>query len=324
VAWYNFYDQFDVFNDKLKYRDMADWSLLPLEKLGIFQDPNDENQLFFNVESGGYGDILRTLYYAEQITIKTGKKCKVNFITMNQTRRCNIDSKSDDTTVLWDWQEDRKLVQGAISEYNISDKVTFALVHADESEFSKFQHTYTLILGFQRALAATLFFGWPQLDPKREAEYGDYIAAWTTEKNYTPKSPDKDPTGWEEQETYLKILEENGHTVKRISYRDDPEVVFSTIAGAKLCIGYEGFGQVISRSFYKPLITFSQNEVHSRMSGGQWSLIANRVTPILLDVENIILQQKYHILKLTDDWKCHGGLSEEEIAEFSAIEPNME
>ena len=84
-----------------------------------------------------------------------------------------------------------------------------------------------------------------------------------------------------------------GFVVKRISYRDlGSEKIFETIAGAKLCVGYEGLGNMISRLYQKPLITFSKSKYLSRLTGGQWCLVTDKVENHLYNIADIVSTQK--------------------------------
>jgi hypothetical protein len=142
-----------------------------------------------------------------------------------------------------------------------------------------------------RSLAVTNWLGVPYLRPNIKPTRQNHIAVWTTEKNLTRAHGWKDPIGWERMEEYFQELEKKGHEIRRVSYRDDIEYVFETIASAKMCIGYEGMGNLISHMFRKPILVFSKNVYHSKITSGMWAEITPTIEEKHKDVELMIAEQ---------------------------------
>lgn len=308
----------NVCRDGLSVRDLKDWSYEYdtrgeefLEEVGVYQSPN-ENELFFVIDSGGYGDVIRNIYLAGRLTEITGKYVKIIFHALTETRRGCLDPDLRDTDpklakeVVWDMHEDLRLVKDVIKEYEIPDKVRLVFCVQPPKKYIEKKgkmvrqypvmgENYFIMARIARTMASTQFLGRPWLKPKRESKEGDHIAVWTSQNNLTLPFPWKDPVGWRKTEKYIENLEKEGHKIKRVSYRDDSEYVFETIANAKLCIGYEGMGNLISQMYRKPIIVFSRNDYLSRVNSGFWALVTTEINKSLHDIDKIIKLQKYVI-----------------------------
>jgi hypothetical protein len=299
--------KWNVNEDGEDLRDISNWDDFPLEFLGIQRNP-DNNEVWFITESGGYTDMLRSLAYAEEISKKTNQYCKVIFRSVKNVLLGHVDSHIDwedpewkgrsKDEVMWTSDDDKNVLVDILREFKVSDRIRVCFVPSSHELYTEDEPYFTLMVRPLRAWAVTNWLGVPTLQAKRGTSEGNYIAAWTTELNHTPTSAKRDPVGSEGMEEYLTNLEEMGFVVKRISYRDlGSEKIFETIAGAKLCIGYEGLGNMISRLYRKPLITFSKSKYLSRLTGGQWCLVTDKVENHLYNIADIVSTQK----KLIDD-----------------------
>ena len=296
--YYNLYD------DGMHQRDLRDYRKMPLESLGIYEN-KELNELFFLVDAGGYGDILRSVYYAGELAKIYNKCCKIIFASPTSTKFWMVcpkylkrpDRKNEQE--VWNYRDDAAVVRNVLKELNLPDNVKVSFIHTKEGTVSdELVNTHTTrILAYQRNISVSQWLGFPDLKPKREGKEGDYIAVWTTELNRTPVRVEKDPVGWHTMEMYLKKLERNGHKLKRISYRDNGKKIFETIANAKMCIGYEGMGNVISRIFRKPIIVFSKLPYLSRVTSGQCAHVVKNVEPELYEIDSLIELQKKIIEK---------------------------
>lgn len=322
---------FNMYRDGFTYRDNLDYGeeyrtrgIEFLNEVGVYQNPIDENELMFAIDSGGYGDVIRNIYYAGRLAEVTGKYVKVVFIALDETCRfhLNPDLKHTDPKkadeVIWDEHEDSKIVKSVVKEYEIPEKVrvVFSVKSSNKSDntvpYPRVGNCLFLLTRVARAVATSHFLGWPSLKPKRNVEEKDYIAVWTTEHNKTPVDTWKDPVGWESMEAYFKNLKKMGQKLKYVSYRDEPEYIFETIANAKLCIGYEGIGNLISRMYKKPIIVFSQHDYLSRVTSGNWALVTREINSSLHDIDGIISKQKF---EQTKDMRG-AGLPEIEFLEY--------
>lgn len=110
----------------------------------------------------------------------------------------------------------------------------------------------------------------------------------------------KDTLDSKKWSTLFSLLEDEN--VVQVSYRDPIEYVFESIRKAKLCIGYEGIGQVIAKNFWKPLITFSDFEMLSKITGGPWSHVTPRLDNSVMDINETIEKQ----LELIDAYRSSG------------------
>ena len=130
-------------------------------------------------------------------------------------------------------------------------------------------------------------YGYPyeNLFPKRSAKSGDYIAVWHPRNNLLPPQEWKNPIG---HKGIIEYVESLGHEIKYIDYTTGLKYNIEVIANAKLCIGYEGMGQLISQSFMKPIITFSTREYASLYNSGPWAMVVDKVYYYMLDVDDII------------------------------------
>lgn len=95
--------------------------------------------------------------------------------------------------------------------------------------------------------------------------------------------------------TWSKVthaLEMSGRRIEYVNYRMPIHEVFDKISKAHLCVGYEGIGQLISKSFWKPLITYSNQKKLSHVTGGPWSLIDNKYNEnVLHDIPSVVDKQ---------------------------------
>ena len=286
----------EFFGDGLPSRDLRNLSTVPLRELGINRNPYDKDELFFLTDAGmGYGDIIRICYYAKRIAKMTGKRCRVVFTILNITRKKHImrvPEEEKDDVVFRVWEE-RKKIRKVISYFKEDlPNVKMVLYPTTPEEFgSRVERNLVPFLLPSRTFAVTSWLGFPQLKPSIEPTRGNHIAVWTTEKNLTPVNQWKDPTGWEKMEEYFQELEKAGHEIRRVSYRDDIEYVFETIASAKMCIGYEGMGNLISQMFRKPILVFSENAYHSKVTSGMWAEISPTIKEKHRDVEGMIIDQ---------------------------------
>lgn len=128
----------------------------------------------------------------------------------------------------------------------------------------------------------------------KQPEVTDTIVVWHPLNNKDKLCLDwgtqyKDTLTSQEWQTLFNLLEDE--TVVQVSYRDPIEHVFESIRKAKLCIGYEGIGQVIAKNYWKPLITFSDRPELSTITGGPWSHITPRLDNSIMNLEETIENQ---------------------------------
>ena len=323
---------YNLYGDGMHQRDLRDYRKLPLESLGIYEN-KELNELFFLVPAGGYGDIIRSVYYAGELAKIHNKCCKVIFACPTSTKFWMVcppnvkkkASKWKKGKEVWNYRDDAAVVRNVLKELNLPDNVKFSFIHTREGTvYDELTNSHlTRLLAYQRNISVSQWLGFPDLEPKRESKEGDYIAVWTTELNRTPVRKEKDPVGWHTMEMYLKKLEKNGHKLKRISYRDTGKKIFETIANAKMCIGYEGMGNVISRIFRKPIIVFSGLPYLSRVTSGQWAHIVRDVEPELYEIDSLIELQKEIIEESvfggSRDDKPMTGFNKEETKYFGEL-----
>jgi hypothetical protein len=139
-------------------------------------------------------------------------------------------------------------------------------------------------------------YGYPyeNLFPKRASKSEDYIAVWHPKHNLTDPQEWKNPIGYKGIINYVESLNQE---IKYVDYTMDLRYIIDTIANAKLCIGYEGMGQLISQSFMKPIITFSTRDYISLYNSGPWGLVVDKIYDHMFDVDNIIGTQNEKIDK---------------------------
>lgn len=130
-----------------------------------------------------------------------------------------------------------------------------------------------------------------------EPEVTDTIAVWHPMDNVDLKRQVLSNDDWE---AMFKLLKTKGENLVFLSYRDPIDHVFETIRKAKLCIGYEGIGQLIAKNYYKPLITFTDNNVLSKITGGCWSHVTDTVDYSIIAIDETIKKQTKEIKEAID------------------------
>jgi hypothetical protein len=263
-----------LFGDGLESVDLRNYNDLSLEEVGVHVNPHDENELYFLTDAGmGYGDIIRCAYYAKTIAKRYNKKCKIVFTILDETRSNQIARDGSDKIVFTAEEEIPKIAK-VLSYYSKELKdVSHIVVPMSQDAF--FEHAHPNIVNWllpTRTLAVTQWLGQPYLKPDIGPGRGDHVAIWTTRKNLTPVAKWKNPVG---TDAIMSIANNTELNVKHVSYRDDIEYVFETIRTAKFCIGYEGMGNLISQSYQKPCLVFSENEFHSKVTSGMWAEVSS-------------------------------------------------
>jgi len=139
-------------------------------------------------------------------------------------------------------------------------------------------------------------YGYPyeNLFPKRTPTEKDYVAIWHSKYNLEDPQEWKNPIGYKGIINYVESLNQE---IKYVDYTMNLRYIIDIIANAKLCIGYEGMGQLISQSFMKPIITFSTQEYISLYNSGPWGLVVDKIYDHMFDVDNIIGTQNEKIDK---------------------------
>lgn len=132
-------------------------------------------------------------------------------------------------------------------------------------------------------------------DTNVETSDQGYICVWHPLNNVEqvvkdPHTCYKDPLSmnntWQELFDKLK-----GYDVRYVSYRDPIQQTLDTIAGAKLCIGYEGMGQVLAKNMWKPMVTFSMLSQVSYITSGPWVQIDDKPGRWLKDIDGLVARQ---------------------------------
>jgi len=266
-----------LFGDGLESVDLRNYDNVQLGKLGIQLNPNNRDEMMFLTDAGmGYGDIIRCAYYAKTLAKRYNKVCRIVFTILDKTTAGHIDStKKKD--VVFTAEEEIPKIEKVLSYYSEELKnVRHTVIPMTDSEF--FEYAFGNHIPFllpTRTLAVTQWLGQPYLKPDVEPVKGNHIAVWTTRNNLTPVSIWKNPVGAGVMEELCASLEKQGHEIRYVSYRDDIEYVFETIRTAKFCIGYEGMGNLISQSYRKPCLVYSQNQYHSKVTSGMWAEICS-------------------------------------------------
>jgi len=134
------------------------------------------------------------------------------------------------------------------------------------------------------------------LKPKISSDDHGYICCWHTKNNLYPVLNWKNPIG---DDNIIKFAESLKLPVKYIDYAMNTKDVIDTVRHAKICIGYEGIGQYVSQTFMKPLITFSKKPSLSKYTGGPWSMVTNKVSSSMFDIDKIVNEQQEKI----DDYR---------------------
>ena len=144
---------------------------------------------------------------------------------------------------------------------------------------------------------------------------GGYICMWVPEHNVDNLTDEygtayKDPltihgTSKENQWPRLMSSLERRGVVKYINYRMPVEEVFETIAGASICYGYEGIGQMIAKNMWKPMVTYSGLDSVSKRTGGPWQFITDTLHEHDLDIDRVIQLQKKMIADCKKNYEHH-------------------
>lgn len=230
----------------------------------------------------GYGDIMGTLAMHHKLCQLCGNK-KLSFRVSPKRK--------------WHYQYVKELVR----EFKCEDFEAEVIIDQDYrkpepleySDFYKNSGVWRMV----REGMGEEFFGYPfeHLQPKTAPTEGNYIACWHTKNNFVPVNKKKNPIG---DDKIIEYAESLGYDVKYISYMIPIEETLETIRNAKVCIGYEGVGQFISQGYMKPLVTFCQLAPWiSEFTGGPWSLLTNKVTDKMMNIDHIIEEQKNEIEK---------------------------
>lgn len=209
-----------------------------------------------------------------------------------------------DRDLYFNWHKDRHFYPPN-QKYHPDDPET--IMERTEYIISKFKcdieiehrHKDKMEYRFVNRIEETEWYGTvaPTVD---EPEVTDTIAIWHPMNNVDRK---RCPLSNENWHALLKILNRKGENLEILSYRDPIDHVFETIRKSKLCIGYEGMGQLISKNYYKPLITYSDNKALSKVTGGEWSYVSNVIDYSVLEIDKTIELQKEKIDKVRNDTK---------------------
>ena len=291
-----------LFGDGQYTVDLRNFGEMSLQELGINKNPYRKEEVFFLTDSGmGYGDIIRSLFYAKRISDITGFSCRVVFIILKVTTKKHIANDGSDKLgdVVFRAEEEIEKIRKVHSFYDkgLGNNVRYSIFPIEnDTELMNYLPSVIPYMLPTRTLATTSWLGFPYLKPNNEPEDGKHIAVWTTKDNLTSVSSWKDPIGSAGMIGYTETLrKEYGEDIRYVSYRDDIEYVWETIRTAKLCIGYEGMGNLISQSYKKPIIVFSKNEYHSKVTSGMWSEVTSEVEPRHYCIEGIIQEQRIKI-----------------------------
>jgi hypothetical protein len=133
----------------------------------------------------------------------------------------------------------------------------------------------------------------------------DTIVIWHPLNNVDDLSKDpgtayKSPLDFKSWEKIIWEVESQ-YKIEFIDYRMPIHEVFERISKAKMCIGYEGIGQLISKNFWKPCITYTQQPELSKITGGPWIMCDDKYNPLIKNLDAIIEKQNTLIL----DAKAH-------------------
>ena len=291
-----------LFGDKLESVDLRNYNELELHELGVHLNPNNHDELFFLTDAGmGYGDIIRCAYYAKTIAKRYNKKVRIIFTILHETRSNHIGGTG--RGVVFTADEEIPKIAKVLSFYkNELKDVTHTVIPMTPLEFR--EHGAPFHVNFllpTRTLAVTQWLGQPYLKPDKPPEVGNHVAVWTTEKNLTPVAGWKNPTGANAILGLVNHLEQCGHEVRKVSYRDDIEYVFETIRTSKFCIGYEGMGNLISQSYKKPILVYSHNEFHSKITSGMWAEVASSFSVSHKYIDDKIRTQREYIRRGVPD-----------------------
>lgn len=267
-----------LFGDGLESVDLRNFNNVSLSELGIQLNPNNRDEMFFLTDAGmGYGDIIRCAYYAKTLAKRYNKICRIVFTILEKTSANHIHGRSGKTEIVFTAEEEIPKIAKVLSYYSEDLKnVRYTVVPMSDNDFFKYaygQHIPFLLP--TRSLAVTQWLGQPSLIPNTKPAKDSHIAMWTTKDNLTPVPAWKNPIGASKMRELSRVLEEQGHEVRHVSYRDDIEYVFETIRTAKFCIGYEGMGNLISQSYEKPCLVYSQNQFHSKITSGMWAEVSD-------------------------------------------------
>lgn len=138
----------------------------------------------------------------------------------------------------------------------------------------------------------------PYITPTQN--YDQKIVIWAPTLNVDDPTLDagtkyKDPltvnNEWSEFFKMVDLIWKPSYDIQYINYRMPVRETLQHIKEADLCIGYEGIGNIIARTYWKPLVTFSSWNPMSRFTSGPWAKILERVNDYLMDPTYIINDQ---------------------------------
>lgn len=267
-----------LFGDDLESVDLRNFNNVSLSELGINLNPNNREEMFFLTDAGmGYGDIIRCAYYAKTLAKRYNKICRIVFTILNETTGGHIQRCTDEDVIVFTAEEEIPKIEKVLSYYSKElENVRYTVIPMTQDDFSEYafgQHIPFLLP--TRSLAVSQWLGQPYLQPNDKPVKGNHVAVWTTQDNLTPVASWKDPVGAISMNALCQDLDNLGHEVRTVSYRDDIEYVFETIRTAKFCIGYEGMGNLISQSYRKPCLIYSRNHFHSKITSGMWAEVSS-------------------------------------------------
>ena len=116
---------------------------------------------------------------------------------------------------------------------------------------------------------------------KKQPQDDGHIAVWTSKTNKDDLRKHKlkhwkIPYTYQEIEDYIRKIE--FITEKKsihVDYRMPVDEVFDIIRTSSFCIGNDGIGNVISKNYFKPIITTSKNTDLTKRTSGPWAYIIN-------------------------------------------------
>lgn len=138
------------------------------------------------------------------------------------------------------------------------------------------------------------------------------IVIWTPETNVEDpfddygtryKAPLSVNDGWRTLRNTVETMYGDQYDIRYVNYRMSVSEAVYNIDTADICIGYEGIGNVLAKSMWKPMIVFSDQKAMTDITSGPWAQIENTLSNSIMNLEDIMSNQRQNI-KLAENSFC--------------------
>lgn len=215
----------------------------------------------------GYGDILGAFANAQLHHLKSGEDVNLKFRWYDDRPWYNHDEKYHPDDAETPMERLNKI--HAMCHYANKIHVSHEYLKGDPDNRDRYDNR--LYTNKWYGTVAQLL-----IHPYIEDEDEHKVVIWDPRNNKDRVDNKKSSLSDKQWDWIMRELKSKYPNHVVVDYRMPVEDVFWHIATATLCIGYEGMGNVIAKSFWKPMIIYSYNTKVGRVTSGPWAVFDNK------------------------------------------------